>query len=83
MERIDNEWTEYTPAPRGLQYIDTPYGSRIWRSSAGQIVLEPAPVIEEIKLELEPQTLSELEHQADLENPPKPKPKKKPRSKKK
>lgn len=78
MEKVDNEWTEYTPAPRGLQYIDTPYGSRIWRSSAGQIVLEPAPPKPEIivePLELEPQTLEDV-----IE---KPKPKKKPRSKKK
>jgi hypothetical protein len=35
------EWVEYSPPPMGLQYIDTPFGNRIWRSPQGQLVIEP------------------------------------------
>lgn len=44
----DNHWNDYIAPPRSLQYVDTEWGNRIWRSSTGQLLLEPKPPITDI-----------------------------------
>ena len=43
MIKKDSDWIEYAPSPRGLHYLDTDFGNRIWRSNSGQLILETPP----------------------------------------